>query len=58
MNFRDFDPVNGLRPPKAAREMRAIDRVKTSEKRSFHEVGGAPRQGRKAYPISAKPCEI
>jgi len=29
--FRGFDPVNGLRPPQAARETRAIDRVKTSE---------------------------
>jgi len=29
--FRGFDPVNGLRPPQAARETRAIDWVKTSE---------------------------
>jgi hypothetical protein len=42
MNFRSFDAVNGLRPPKAARETRAIDSVKTSEKRGFHEVDGAP----------------
>jgi hypothetical protein len=44
MNFRGFDSVNGLRPPKAARETRAIDRVKTSEKRGFHEVEGAPAE--------------
>ena len=42
--FRGFDPVNGLRPPQAARETRAIDRVKTSEKRGFPEVDGALRQ--------------
>jgi len=29
--FRSLDAVNGLRPPKAARETRAIDSVKTSE---------------------------
>jgi hypothetical protein len=29
--FQGFDPVNGLRPPQAARGTRAIDRVKTSE---------------------------
>jgi hypothetical protein len=29
--FRGLDPVNGLRPPKAARQRRVIDRVKTSE---------------------------
>ena len=44
MDFRSFDAVNSLRPPKAARETRAIDSVKTSEKRGFHEVDGAPRQ--------------
>jgi len=44
MNFRSFDPVNGLRPPEAAREKRAIDNRKTSEKRGFREVDGAPRR--------------
>jgi hypothetical protein len=44
MNFRSFDAVNGLRPPKAARLRRAIDSVKTSEKRGFQEVGGDPCQ--------------
>jgi hypothetical protein len=44
ITFRGFDPVNGLRPPEAAREKRAIDRVKTSEKRGFHEDDGALRQ--------------
>jgi len=42
MNFRNFEAVNGLRPPEAAREKRAIDSLKTSEKGGFHEVDGAP----------------
>jgi len=29
--FRGFDAVNGLRPPEAAREKRAIDSLATSE---------------------------
>jgi hypothetical protein len=41
MNFRSFEAVNGLRPPEAARETRAIDSLETSEKRGFHEVDGA-----------------
>jgi hypothetical protein len=44
MNFRSFAVVNGLRPPEAARETRAIDSVKSSEKRGFHEIDGAPRR--------------
>ena len=44
MNFRGSGSVNGLRPPQAARETRAIDGARTSEKRGFHQVDGAPRR--------------
>ena len=47
MSFRSFAAVNGLRPPEAARETRAIDSRKTSEKRGFHEVDGAPCRTRR-----------
>jgi len=41
MAFRSLAAVNGLRPPEAARETRAIAGGKTSEKRGFHAVDGA-----------------
>jgi hypothetical protein len=44
MNFRSLEAVNGLRPPEAARQKRANDSLKASEKRGFHEVDGAPCQ--------------
>jgi hypothetical protein len=44
MTFRGFDPVNGARLARRLRRSKTIDRVKTSEKRGFHEVDGAPRQ--------------
>jgi len=53
MNFRSFDAVNGLRPPKAARKTRAIDSVKTSEKSGFHEE--RRRSPPNWHPVPANP---
>jgi len=44
MTFRGFDPVNGARSARRQRRSKTIDRVKASEERGFHEVGGALRQ--------------
>ena len=67
MAFRSFAAVNGLRPPEAARDRasgdvrlstgdgRAINSRKTSERRGFREVGGAPGRVGAVHPITVTP---
>jgi hypothetical protein len=46
MDFRSFAAVNGAPLARRLRRSKTIDSRKTSEKRGFHEVDGAPRRAR------------
>jgi hypothetical protein len=54
MTFRSLDAVNGLRPPEAARETRAIDSVQTSEKEASMSDGAL---GQNAASVAKPPSE-
>ena len=57
MTFRGLAAVNGLRPPEAARDTRAIDSRETSETRGFHEVDGARCRTAAPMPRTINLCE-
>jgi hypothetical protein len=59
----DMPGTHGRRPPEAARETRATDSLKTSEKRGFHEVDGAlcrsctaPASQRSVFALGLRDC--
>jgi hypothetical protein len=52
--FRNFAAVNGLRPPEAARETRAIDSRKTSEVHASMRKDGLVRGGERQGPFSPR----